>query len=134
VAGTFEIAVRAFADRAMENADQVVRKVVLDVWGALILRSPVDTGRFRQNWFYGADAPPRQTIPGTGTSESPAPAPQFPGVTGEALGRIHYISNNLPYARRLEFGWSKQAPQGIAGLTAVEFNDFIQKALGEVRS
>lgn len=134
MAGPFEIQVRAFAERAKDNADQVVRKVLLDVWGSLILRSPVDTGRFRQNWFYGADTPPRQTIPGTGTSESPAPAPEFPGVSGDVFGRVHYITNSLPYAMRLEAGYSAQAPQGMAGLTAIQFNDFIQKAIGEVRS
>ncbi|NBT33816.1 MAG: hypothetical protein EBT13_18445 [Rhodobacteraceae bacterium] len=33
---------------------------------------------------------------------------------------IIYIQNNLPYANRLENGWSGQAPQGMVALTVAE--------------
>jgi hypothetical protein len=31
-----------------------------------------------------------------------------------------YIQNNLPYAERLENGWSKQAPHGMVKITLYE--------------
>ena len=31
-----------------------------------------------------------------------------------------YIQNNLPYANRLENGWSNQAPAGMVALTIAE--------------
>jgi hypothetical protein len=33
---------------------------------------------------------------------------------------IAYIQNNLPYAQRLEDGWSKQAPAGMVALSLAE--------------
>jgi hypothetical protein len=34
--------------------------------------------------------------------------------------RVVWLSNNLPYANRLENGWSKQAPAGMVNLTFAE--------------
>ncbi|CFO10931.1 Uncharacterised protein [Bordetella pertussis] len=39
-----------------------------------------------------------------------------------------YLSNSLPYAVPLENGWSKQAPQGMAKLTAQEFQRYVSQA------
>ena len=41
------------------------------------------------------------------------------GYGSQGFHVIH-IQNNLPYAQRLEDGWSKQAPAGMVGLTVPE--------------
>ena len=134
MAGPFELQIREFAAKAKGNADLVVQKVVTDVFGELVLRSPVDTGRFRANWLYGADTPRSGTVLTSGTSESPTPAPDAPAVEAQAMGRVHYVTNNLPYAWPLERGHSVQAPQGLVGLTVIRFNDFIRDAVAELNT
>jgi hypothetical protein len=52
----------------------------------------------------------------------------------DAAGKVHYITNNLPYAWRLEHGHSKQAPAGMVGLTVVEFAGIVDKAANDVRT
>ena len=130
--GPFELQLRAFAEKAKDNADQVTRKVVLDVWARIIERSPVDTGRFRGNWTYSINAKVDQTKAVAGTSASPAPAPGAPDVEDGAFGRVHFITNSLPYAQRLETGYSNQAPLGMVGLTVTEFNAIVGNAAREV--
>lgn len=130
MAGPFELSLRQFAEKAGENADLAVRKIVLDIGGRLVIRSPVDTGRFRSNWFYSLAAPSDQSTAFVGTA-----AMQNQGeLPKQAAGKVHYVTNNLPYAWRLENGYSKQAPAGMVGLTVVEFQGIASQAAAEVRS
>lgn len=129
--GPFELGIRAFAEKAGENADLVTRKVILDVWARLILKSPVDTGRFRANWQYSINAQATGTIATAGTTLSPAPAPGAPDVRPGAFGKVHFITNNVPHAIPLERGWSKQAPIGLVALTAMEFNAIASEAAAQ---
>lgn len=128
MAGPFELALSQFAQKAGDNADQVVKEVVLEVASRLIVRSPVDTGRFRSNWFYSlGSADP--TITGAVGAASLQGAGDLPT---KAAGQVHWIQNNLPYAQRLEGGWSKQAPNGMVALTVIEFEGIVDKAAQEV--
>jgi hypothetical protein len=53
-------------------------------------------------------------------------------VPVKAAGKVHYIQNSLPYMQALEDGHSTQAPAGIVAVTEVEFQDYVQKAIGEL--
>lgn len=127
MAGPFEMQLRKFAEKAKGNADKVVRRVVLDAWGRVIVRSPVDTGRFRGNWQYSAGQMPVGVLTIEGTTEKPAPPPAAPDVV-QGAGVVHYIGNNLPYARALEYGHSDQAPKGMVRLTVSEFRGIVDDA------
>lgn len=130
MAGPFEIALRKFAKTAGDNADAVIRKTVLEVGARLIKRSPVDTGRFRSNWFYSFSAPSGKATEQTGVLV----VQDLATMPTPAIGEIHYITNNLPYAWRLENGWSKQAPIGMVGLTALEFQSIVSEAASGLNS
>ena len=42
-------------------------------------------------------------------------------------GQTVYISNHLPYARRVEYGWSKQAPQGMVRINVRRWNRIVSR-------
>lgn len=69
---------QAMDDEAKDIAD----KIALDVFGDLILESPVDTGQARNGWHL------------------------------DDSGAIIHITNAVAYIGRLARGWSKQAPDG----------------------
>lgn len=131
--GSFRLEIAEFAKQAGENADVAVRKIMLGIWGRLIEKSPVDTGRFWANWQYSVNAKATGTIEGNWTSENRAPPPKPPQIAAGAFGKVHIICNNLPYSQRLENGYSKQAPIGMVGLTLMEFNAIVSKAAREAR-
>jgi hypothetical protein len=134
MAGPFTLALSQYAAKAKENADAAVRGVVLTIQSRLVIRSPVDTGRFRANWRYGVGTAPEGVIETTGTTENPTPGAAPPDlVPGEGAGRVHYLVNNLPYAWALERGHSSQAPTGLVALTAIEFQSITDTVAGEVR-
>lgn len=100
-----------------DDIAEAVSVIALDGLSQIVRRSPVDTGRFRGNWDVSIGS-----ISTTFTQEvDPSGAATI--ANGQAiLGtyeqlRPIYIQNNLPYAQRLENGWSGQAPQGMVGLT-----------------
>ena len=107
----------------------VVRRTAIELQSMMIERSPVDTGRFKGNWQAGVG------VANTSTSDS---------VGNDALertetvlnswtpGQTIFLTNSMPYATRLENGWSQQAPYGMVRLSVQLYSQAIAKALGEV--
>lgn len=124
----FSLAISKFAALAPGNATQVVHKVGIEILKRLVLRSPVDTGRFRANWQVGLQAV-GYTTDLTDPGGAVAIADGTDEINRTPIGTPIWISNGLPYARRLEYGWSKQAPQGMVRLTILEFSRFIEEAV-----
>jgi len=96
-----------------------MRSIVAVSLQGIMSRNPVDTGRSRANWRVQAGKPDLETDDNV---DAAATLNRGLGVAKalELRDKNIYISNNLPYAMRLEYGWSGQAPQGMVRVTAVE--------------
>lgn len=117
-----------FADRFGENVDKVVRSVALQSLSGVTLRTPVDSGRARGNWnvSLGAiDYSQKGKFDKVGMDTISA----GDLVMGTYNGQSVYISNTLPYIKRLENGSSKKAPAGMVGVTKLEWPDYIDVAI-----
>lgn len=91
-------------------------------------------GRFRGNWQVGFDNPPEGE---TGRVDSKGRETLFAGSVvlaqfKAANNSVIYFVNNVPYAVRLEFGYSKQAPRGMVRITAQEFQKLFNEAAREL--
>ena len=107
--------------KTSEKLDLAVRKIALELFSRVILKSPVDTGRFRGNWQVAIGALPNGTLDledRTGQATISAATARTAGVEA---GDIIYLTNNLSYGPRLEEGYSQQAPAGMVALTIQEF-------------
>lgn len=97
------------------NAAQAVRKVALAAESAVVLATPVDTGRARANWLVEIDRPAEGTvepIDQSGNAAIQAAAAKVAEYVPGVSAAIH-LTNNLPYIQRLNDGWSAQAPAGF---------------------
>ena len=113
----------AFAGVVDDLVAQRVRIIAFKMLNEIVLRSPVDTGRFRGNNIVSVGAP---VLAGTLNLDPSGAATIQAGaraLTGLEPFTVVYIQNNLPYAERLEDGHSKQAPGGVYG---VSFNGVSQ--------
>ncbi|HCN70855.1 MAG TPA: hypothetical protein DIS96_03740 [Pusillimonas sp.] len=118
--------------KARVNADTVVRKVTFDLAKSIINESPVDTGRFRANWQFGEDSLPTGIIDATDKPGKVTLAKiETQAITSKA-GGVNYIANNLPYALRLEYGHSKQAPSGMLRITMSRYQKYIRDAAAQL--
>lgn len=126
----FSLQLTKWTEKAKGNVDLVIRKIALDIFSRVIAKSPVDTGRFKSNWMCAVGSIPAGT---TLAIDVTAAVTSVEAATlGAKAGDIIYLVNNLPYARRLEYGHSKQAPAGMVRLTIAEFNAIVDKAASEV--
>ncbi len=130
--GEFSINVRKFVDKTKEKQGRAVRKIALDAFSEVILRTPVDTGRARGNWQASIG-----TIPATRLEQfDPGGAATIAStqgvVAGFEPGAVVYLANNLPYIERLENGYSKQAPEGMVRLTAQRFQQIADAVFRQI--
>ena len=98
---SFSDDIAKFSKKADKKALLVFRAIGLDMFGRIVKRTPVDTGRLRNNWQITENV---------------------------QLGQKLYITNNLPYAERIEDGYSQQAPAGMVKVTINEFDSIVNSA------
>ena len=138
----FALDLQKFAEKAGRKADDVVGNVVVRVAAELDRRSPVGDatywknpapkgyigGHFRANWQLGVGTRPTAEVAGVDPSGARTLGAIIAEVPEEAAGRVYWLVNNAPYAQRIENGWSRQAPQGLVGLTVVMFQQIVREA------
>lgn len=129
---SFGAQIAKFAEKTKTDIDVVVRTVTLNVGASLIQQSPVLTGRFRANWMIGLGSPDETTTEDTDANASTGRIAQAVGTA--KAGGIIYLTNSLPYANRLELGWSKQAPAGFVAATADTWRQYLNDAVYSVKT
>jgi len=128
----FAAQVRRFSNETQAKLDLAVRKITLDVFENVIVMSPVDTGRFRGNWMPAVGSVPSGTVEAVDPSGGSVRA-RVQGVTnGVRAGDVIFMVNNLPYAERLENGWSRQAPAGMVALTVQRFQPIADAVIRQI--
>lgn len=136
-----------FADRTNQSMDYVVRSVILKMGESVIRMSPVGNpsiwkgsppagyvgGRFRANWQHNTGTPASGTIATVDPKGSVTVQKLAAALQGVTAGNIEYLTNNLPYSTRLEYGWSSQAPGGMVRVTVARFQKLMSEAAKEVK-
>jgi hypothetical protein len=136
---SFAFDIQRFCDLTKERASTVTRLVAMNMLVGVVKTSPVDTGRFRGNWQVSVDTPPAGPLERDDKKpfgSRPGPAvydAALQALTGFEAGPPIYIANNLPYARRLEYGHSQQAPAGMVRVTVTEFRIYLAKAIAQAK-
>ena len=109
------------------NADRpkhVMRIFGIEFYRQITIATPVDTGRARWGWNCSVGSPDL-TVPPPGkyTIDSERAKGSFTAEVIAGADSI-YICNALPYANRLNNGWSAQAP---ARFTELCFANVVEK-------
>lgn len=130
---SFTLDVKAFCEKAKKNPETVMRSVTLKLFSAIIKASPVDTGRFRGNWQTTGVTPATGLIAGVDPTGNKAVNSAATFITNAPGWDTFTLTNNLPYAERLEYGWSKQAPSGIVRVNVIRFQQLINEEAAKVR-
>lgn len=133
---------------AGDKAELVVKKSALQVLSAIEIKSPVGDpdswaspappgytgGQFRANWNLSIEAMDTSTTEDKDPSGEAANKRAQGRIESYKLGDRIFITNSLPYAYRLEHeGWSRQAPQGMVRITALEFEKYVSEQAAKIR-
>ena len=150
---TFAIDLTKFCQKAKGNSELIFKKICFDLFGRVIARTPVKTGRARANWQLGVNKLPTGTIESGFEKRKTGKKGGLEGgkwkaatgvagkVAGEALKGMDtltikdaaYLANNVEYIGPLEYGTSQQAPRGMVRVTVAEFDAFVKMAAAKLR-
>jgi hypothetical protein len=130
---SFTLDIKNFVEKAKKNPETVARQVSFKLFSAVIKASPVDTGRFRMNWQTAGAVAPSGVIDGTDKGGAAAIGDAASYIFAASDWNEFTLTNNLPYAERLEYGWSNQAPQGMVRVNVARFNTLLEEEAAKVR-
>lgn len=126
--GSFSAQVSQFSKGTRDKIEAVRRGVTLKLFGAVILDTPVLTGRLRGNWRVSEGKPVLDVTdrvdPSGGTVMR-----EVEGAVAASKGDTSlFLSNSLPYAARIEYdGWSHtKAPEGMVRRNVRRFNALVK--------
>lgn len=124
------------------NTDLLVKRVAVDVDAAIVIATPVDTGRARSNWQVSIDQAHtteirpyhpgiKRSTEGQNTRAAIEHAKQV--ISTRKQGQAIHITNNLHYIGRLNDGYSAQAESGfvqhaiLIGIEAVRRSSILRR-------
>lgn len=119
--GSFSADVSAWVKKAGDKADAFCRVFCSELASRVVERTPIDTGAARSGWQPGING----SIIGDAYTVTLAAAHVKAGDT-------FTMTNNVAYIRRLEWGWSQQAPNGMVRITLAEAPQIAQQVLTQV--
>ena len=139
----FNKAMAKFTEHSVADTEKVIRAQVISLFDDVITRSPVGNaddwknpkaapagyvgGRFRSNWFANIDSPSRKITDAIKDENATKEAAE--DTVDAARGDVtFFLTNNLPYAQRLEEGYSKQAIDGIVAPALVGATKALERA------
>ena len=95
-------------DKLMGDVSKEMKKDALAIDRAVVLATPVDTGRARANWIVSNASPANKSSLETGAQAALSQGES--AIRGHRGLQTIFIQNNLAYIERLNDGYSKQAP------------------------
>ena len=133
-----------YAKKKEVEIKNVRKAYAFALYSSIVKKTPVDTGRARGNWniTVGHDS----FVESANTTQKFKSADQVPEPKGD---ETIYISNNLPYITKLEYGgypnppkkgngktingYSRQAPEGMVGVTLANNENIFNSAVRSVK-
>lgn len=142
-----------YAKKKGVEINEVRKTYAFALYSSIVRKTPVDTGRARANWNISVGHPDTSTT--TSTRKSPKSMSSLPDPKGD---ESIFICNNLDYIEKLEYGgfpnppkkgtynkktksyeirsqngYSKQAPEGMVGVTLANNEQIFDAAVRSVK-
>ena len=139
---SFASDMEAYAKKAGASLEETTRAVALELFGSVIKDTPVQTGRAKGNWQTTIGVPASGEVDRLGDQ---AALSELGAVAGKfGAGQTIYLTNNLPYIGKLEYGgygtgpgatektngtgFSVQAPAGMVRKNVARIQSIVSKA------
>lgn len=129
---SFSDQLAAFAAKAKERQDQVLQGVVKEVGERLVERTPVESGAARAHWGASINTPIAEQTQQTDPSGAASIAEIDRVAERAKFGDIVFILNAAPHVKKLEDGYSDQAPVGMVAVTVAEGRQIVEDVARKV--
>lgn len=128
-------------EAVIKATQETVRVTAIELFSGVITSSPVGNpslwknpnnaapgysgGQFRSNWFLSFGAPSTKVT--ENTKEENQRLSEVNSIATGKYSASYTLTNNLPYAERIENGWSSQAEAGVVAPNVSRINPKIPK-------
>ena len=134
-----------YAKKKQVEIKEVRKAYAFALYSSIVKKTPVDTGRARGNWNVSVGSPDTSVDDPSGY---PKPRKKGEKVVKKVVKLKYknsaslpepkgnesiFISNNLPYITTLEYGSSKQAPNGMVGVTLANNENIFNAAVRSIK-
>lgn len=126
---SFASDLRRFANKTNQKMETAVKSALVRVGTSVVIKSPVDTGRFRNNWLAAYGTVDTTVNFGTDAGGSNAIGNLKMSVEGMNFKEVFYFTNSLPYASGLEYGDSAQAPNGMVRISVAAWENILAQEI-----
>ena len=134
----FERDLAKFGKSIGVKTELVIKKIALETFRGIVIKTPVKTGRARASWVITLEHAGNSPTLSKDTEFSEEEATAYAFQELAELSKITpfstvFISNNLPYIETLEDGNSQQkAPEGMVAVTLEEIDRDINRITSDV--
>lgn len=131
----FSFRIRDFSQAAIEGVERTRRAITISLFKAIIMDTPVDTGRLRGNWQTSIASPIASEIERYDKRGAQAVSEATEKAMESTGGDTVFMRNNLPYAERIEYdGWSHtKAPEGMVRKNFARIRRIVEQAARDAR-
>lgn len=144
---SFAADIAKWAEKTKRKKDEINREVVVNLSTTVINRTPIGDisiwetpptekrmetyrpGTLVNSWYSEIGSVSEGNEPRSPSTSGVTSFAQLSFMADEAVGEVFYFTNPAPYARRVEFGWSSQAPAGMVRVTVAEFQNIVRAAV-----
>lgn len=123
---TFAAQLAKFNEKTQKRFVDVLRMSCFDLFGAIVLETPVAKGVLRNNWYMEFNIPSTKTTDKTdavGTAKLSSIKRKLKDVD---VTDVVYFTNNLEYAQYIEYdGISGKARQGMVRVNVVRWDNIV---------
>ena len=95
----------------VDRSNKKTRAIIFQGLANIITNSAVDTGRYRNNWFFTTGSPTDKVTNYTGKVGQAAINRLNKAIPPRLSEGVYYFQNNVPYAEWLEYGSDKHRGQ-----------------------
>lgn len=129
---SFALDISKLVNKYNGNVDKAVRTAGFELVSRVVMNTPVEEGTLRGNWQATVDAPATGTLDvkdkaGNATIQTAIPAIK------KMTGRVFWLSNNLPYARVVEYGLYPPGPKVTAGYSSKASAGMVRVSIAELQ-
>ena len=112
---------------------ELMQMATTDFYQKIIILTPVDTGRARWGWNITVNAP-SSTVPPPGIYPMPTIDQHMENpINSITVTDVIYITNNVPYIKRLNAGYSKNHPARFVEQAAARVQATISGILSKIK-
>jgi len=136
---SFNSELNDFTEKSVKNAEKIFRGTTIGLFGAIVKRTPVQSGRLKGNWQVDVNKPASGTVGDKDITpvkmlDTKSKLKIQSAIGAASLNDTIYMVNNLPYAKLVENGnYSMQAPSGMIGVSVLEFEREVKRQASKVK-